>query len=98
MVKNMDQHIADIDQDPFGRFHALPMQDPNPVLLEALDDMVRNGPDLPVGAALGNDEIMGNARQLGDVKDNGMLGFFIFGGFDREASDFFRLQKVNSLL
>lgn len=90
----MDDHIAEVNQDPAAGGVALEARRLEAVLfVRGLGHTVRQGVELAFAAARADDEVIGERALALQVEQDDVLGFFVFEGFDEGTSKFYRLQS-----
>ncbi len=78
--EDVDDDVAQIDEDPAAVAVALGARDRAAVGAYGLGDRVGDGAGLDVGAARRDDERVGDDRAALEGKDDDVFGFAVFGG------------------
>ena len=77
----MGDNGTEIEKHPQTRIHAFHVPKPDPFLFQSVHNMLGNGPYMTVGISMGNEKIGSNIGELSKIQNDGILGFFVFGGF-----------------
>ena len=95
----MDHDVAVVQQHPGAVPVALPAEDLDPAfLLQILLHGAAEGVDLGVGAAGGNDEIIRQGRNVGDLNGGNLLALLLVQRFGGQNGQFLRCHHTFKIL
>ena len=83
-LHDMNDDIAEIDQNPLAAFFALGRNDLAAGFAHLVFDIARQRPDLTVRFAAGNDDAFKQRRELGGIDDFDVVSLDVLKGADDE--------------